>query len=218
MQTLLGANCGLTFFHSLTTTSHSHSLPRPLSIPFKSHSLPICSMSAQPANNSALTPAEKRKITLAAKAEKARQEQAAFVAESKAAGGRKAKLDAKQNAVWNVDQPTSRKRTLSTAQVSEKPKKPRESKPATESDADDDAELAVPSKAKKSSKRKYAAPTITINTDESEPERLAQTPRHQTARVTLPTPGPLDAVILIAPKIGLIHKRRMLCNAINLMG
>ncbi|KAJ6625654.1 hypothetical protein B0H10DRAFT_2211928 [Mycena sp. CBHHK59/15] len=43
-----------------------------------------------------------------------------------------------------------------------------------ESGADEDAELEVPSKVKVS-KRKYAAPTITIDTDESEPEAPKKT-------------------------------------------
>ncbi|KAJ7756683.1 hypothetical protein B0H16DRAFT_1458133 [Mycena metata] len=63
-----------------------------------------------------LTAAEKRKITIAAKADQERREIAAFDAASKKNGGRKAKADAKSNAIWNLDQSgtaESRKRTLS---------------------------------------------------------------------------------------------------------
>ncbi|KAJ7916676.1 hypothetical protein B0H13DRAFT_2323152 [Mycena leptocephala] len=71
-----------------------------------------------------LTAAEKRAITIAAKAEKERQEQVALQAETR--DGRKAKKEANQNAVWNIDQRATRKRTSSTTQVSEKPKKAKE--------------------------------------------------------------------------------------------
>ncbi|KAJ7847937.1 hypothetical protein B0H14DRAFT_2583325 [Mycena olivaceomarginata] len=62
-----------------------------------------------------LTAAEKRKITLAAKAEQEKREQAAFEAECKKnPGGRKAKVKANEKAVWKLDQSeASRKRTLS---------------------------------------------------------------------------------------------------------
>ncbi|KAJ7728557.1 hypothetical protein B0H14DRAFT_2640672 [Mycena olivaceomarginata] len=98
-----------------------------------------------------LTPAEKRRNTLAAKAERERQEQAAFVAKSSNVwsscastgafvtleGGRKAKVEANEKAgreidtrvftfsVWKVDQKATRKRALSTAQASETIKKAR---------------------------------------------------------------------------------------------
>ncbi|KAJ7940027.1 hypothetical protein B0H13DRAFT_2300090 [Mycena leptocephala] len=97
----------------------------------------------------ALTRAEKRKITIAAKAEKARQEQVGFEAESRATGGRQAKKEANQKAVWNVDQTATRKRTSSTTPVSDKPKKARETQPANESGAED-VEPKAPSKAKAS--------------------------------------------------------------------
>ncbi|KAJ7692017.1 hypothetical protein B0H14DRAFT_2651829 [Mycena olivaceomarginata] len=73
-----------------------------------------------------LTAAEKRKITLAAKAEQEKREQAAFEAESKKnPSGRKAKVKANEKAVWKLDQSeASRKRTLSeTAPAAEVVKK-----------------------------------------------------------------------------------------------
>ncbi|KAJ7467313.1 hypothetical protein B0H11DRAFT_2284430 [Mycena galericulata] len=96
-----------------------------------------------------LTPAEKRKITIAAKAEKARQEQVAFELEKRTtgSGGRKAKQAANDKAVWNRDQPATRKRASSTAQVSENPKKARETQVAEENEGDEsEAEPKVSSK------------------------------------------------------------------------
>jgi hypothetical protein len=121
-------------------------------------------MAPEPADNTTLTRAQKRQLTVAERQEKARQEQKAFEAQSsepiplislsrpqvvlilfsaEASGGRQAKLVAQKNAskcrykaqniglifcsiVWNVDKPVSRKRTSSTAKVSETAKKPRE--------------------------------------------------------------------------------------------
>ncbi|KAJ6555280.1 hypothetical protein B0H10DRAFT_2241418 [Mycena sp. CBHHK59/15] len=121
-------------------------------------------------SSKALTPAEKRKITLAAKAERERQEQSAFVAESKAVGGRKAKVDAKEKAIWKVDQPVSHKRTSSTAQVSETAKKARGTKDTSVPSEDEDApEIPAASKVKASG-RKYPAPKIDVDSDGSEPE------------------------------------------------
>ncbi|KAJ6631934.1 hypothetical protein B0H10DRAFT_2206338 [Mycena sp. CBHHK59/15] len=114
-------------------------------------------------SSKALTPAEKRKITLAAKAERERQEQAAFVAESKAVGGRKAKVDTKEK-------PVSRKRTSSTAQVSETAKKARGTKDTSVPSEDEDTpEIPAASKVKASG-RKYPAPKIDVDSDGSEPE------------------------------------------------
>ncbi|KAF7340674.1 hypothetical protein MSAN_02095400 [Mycena sanguinolenta] len=81
-------------------------------------------MSTKLVDDVSLTRAQKRQLTVAERDEKARQEQKAFEAQSKAAGGRQAKLNAKKNAIWNVDKPASRKRTSSTVQVSDKAKKP----------------------------------------------------------------------------------------------
>ncbi|KAJ6559036.1 hypothetical protein B0H10DRAFT_2240555 [Mycena sp. CBHHK59/15] len=118
----------------------------------------------------ALTPVEKRKITLAAKAERERQEQAVFIAESKAVGGRKAKVDAKEKAIWKVDQPVSHKRTSSTVQVSETAKKARGTKDTSVPSEDEDApEIPAASKVKASG-RKYPAPKIDVDSDGSEPE------------------------------------------------
>ncbi|KAJ7707199.1 hypothetical protein B0H14DRAFT_3525801 [Mycena olivaceomarginata] len=82
-----------------------------------------------------LTRTQKRQLTIARAEKKARQEQKAFEAETKAAGGgRQAKRNAKANAVWNVDNPSSRKRTSSTVEVSEKTKKPRKSAATVDAD------------------------------------------------------------------------------------
>ncbi|KAF7372386.1 hypothetical protein MVEN_00099000 [Mycena venus] len=113
-----------------------------------------------------LTAAEKRKITLAAKAERGRQEQAAFIAESKVAVGRKAKADANKNAIWKVDQSASRKRALSTAQASETVKKARGTKTAS---VNEEAAPEVPAAKAKASGRKYVPATIE-DSDESAPE------------------------------------------------
>ncbi|KAJ7742814.1 hypothetical protein B0H16DRAFT_1860551 [Mycena metata] len=103
---------------------------------------------------STLTPAEKRKITMAAKAEKDRQQQAAFVAAAKKSGGRTAKVKANDNAVWTADlsvaaalSVAARKRTLSTAEPSETAKKARGSKAASDSDFKDTPAFVIPPKA-----------------------------------------------------------------------
>ncbi|KAJ7707897.1 hypothetical protein B0H16DRAFT_1481529 [Mycena metata] len=84
-------------------------------------------------------------------------------------GGRQAKLDAQKNAVWNVDNPISRKRTASTVEVSDKTKKPRKSVSKGD-EAEKQPQVAVQSKAKAtSSKRKYAAPVIIDSASEAEP-------------------------------------------------
>ncbi|KAJ7802462.1 hypothetical protein B0H14DRAFT_2614267 [Mycena olivaceomarginata] len=112
-----------------------------------------------------LTRTQKRQLTIARAEEKARQEQKAFEAETKAAGGgRQAKRDAKANAVWNIDNPSSRKRTSSTVEVSEKTKKPRKSAATVQVKAS-------------SMKRKYAAPIIDDSESEVEPVRAPVLPR-----------------------------------------
>ncbi|KAJ7834150.1 hypothetical protein B0H14DRAFT_2591075 [Mycena olivaceomarginata] len=100
----------------------------------------------------------------------------AFEAETKAAGGgRQAKRDAKANAVWNIDNPSSRKRTSSTVEVSEKTKKPRKS---AATDVHEPVESVPQSKVKASSmKRKYAAPIIDDSESEVEPVRAPVLPR-----------------------------------------
>ncbi|KAJ7716705.1 hypothetical protein B0H16DRAFT_1476551 [Mycena metata] len=127
--------------------------------------------SAEPAT---LTRAQKRKLTMEQAEEKARQEQKAFVAaaslSTELAGGCKAKLDAQENAVWNRDNPTSRKRTsLTDAEVSTKTKKPRQSVPTGE--AEEDLEPVAQPRVKAAlSKKKYAAPVI--HNSDSEPEAV----------------------------------------------
>ncbi|KAJ7319421.1 hypothetical protein DFH08DRAFT_970800 [Mycena albidolilacea] len=127
----------------------------------------------------ALTRTQKRQLTIARAEEKARQEQKAFEAETKAAGGgRQAKRDAKANAVWNVDNPSSRKRTSSTVEVSEKTKKPRKSAATVDADVHEPVESVPQSKVKVSStKRKYAAPIIDDSESEVEPVRAPVLPR-----------------------------------------
>ncbi|KAF7372073.1 hypothetical protein MVEN_00065600 [Mycena venus] len=113
---------------------------------------------------SKLTPAEKRRATIAAKAQKELEENIAF--QNQTAGDRKAKKDAQKNAIWKVDQSGTRKRTSSTAsQVSGPAKKAREMEPAG-SDNEAEEDTSKP----KSKARKHRAPPIDINTDESEPE------------------------------------------------
>ncbi|KAJ6548928.1 hypothetical protein B0H19DRAFT_1265712 [Mycena capillaripes] len=73
-------------------------------------------MSTPSTDLTALTRAQKRKITVADAEEKARQAQKAFEVEAKVSGGRGAKFKANKNAVWKVDQPKSRKRTSSTVE------------------------------------------------------------------------------------------------------
>ncbi|KAJ7177150.1 hypothetical protein C8R46DRAFT_1213705 [Mycena filopes] len=93
-----------------------------------------------------LTPAEKRKITIAARVELERQQQAAFEAKTKKpGGGRAAKAKAQHKAVWKVDQPATRKRTSSTTQASETVKKARAAKDASASEGED-AEPPIPAK------------------------------------------------------------------------
>ncbi|KAJ7795770.1 hypothetical protein B0H14DRAFT_2620654 [Mycena olivaceomarginata] len=127
-----------------------------------------------------LTRTQKRQLTIARAEEKARQEQKAFEAETKAAGGgRQAKRDAKANAVWNVDNPSSRKRTSSTVEVSEKAKKPRKS---AATDVHEPVESVPQSKVKVlSTKRKYAAPIIDDSESEVEPVRAPVLPNSKAA-------------------------------------
>ncbi|KAJ7120568.1 hypothetical protein C8R43DRAFT_1136736 [Mycena crocata] len=135
-------------------------------------------MSAEPvAADIPLTTAQRRKNTIAKREEEARQEQKIREAELK--GGRQAKADAKENAIWKVDQPSSRKRTSSTVQASEKVKKPRESVTVAQSDAEDTVKAATKTKVKvsSSSKRKYAAPTIALDSDESDAAAPAKLPK-----------------------------------------
>ncbi|KAJ6582104.1 hypothetical protein B0H19DRAFT_1370246 [Mycena capillaripes] len=127
-------------------------------------------MSTASEDPTALTRAQKRKITVADTEEKARQAQKVFEAEAKASGGRHAKVEANRNAVWNIDQPKSRKRTSSTVEVSDNAKKPRKSA-TVHSDAEEDIPAAQ-NKAS-STKRKYAAPAIPIDSD-SEPTAPAK--------------------------------------------
>ncbi|KAJ6616994.1 hypothetical protein B0H10DRAFT_1948676 [Mycena sp. CBHHK59/15] len=143
-----------------------------------------------------ITRAQKRKITVADAEEKARQKQKAFEVEAKASGGRRAKLEANKNAIWNVDQPNSRKRTSSTVEVSDKAKKPRKSASTVQSDAEEDTKSRPEPKTKASStKRKYAAPTIPIDSDDSEPAAPVKLPKSKSAgkvkqvaeKVTAPT-------------------------------
>ncbi|KAJ6527818.1 hypothetical protein B0H19DRAFT_1334681 [Mycena capillaripes] len=129
-------------------------------------------MATEPADNITLTRAQKRQITVAEREEKARQEQKAFEAQSKTSGGRQAKLDAKKNAIWNVDKPASRKRTSSTVKVSDKAKKPREAGAPAQSDAEDDDEPQAKATAAKRTvdfdviaRAEFAAPVIAINSD-----------------------------------------------------
>ncbi|KAJ7318494.1 hypothetical protein DFH08DRAFT_1036272 [Mycena albidolilacea] len=123
-------------------------------------------MAPEPADNTTLTRAQKRQLTVAECQEKARQGQKAFEAQSKASGGRQAKLVAQKNAIWNVDKPVSCKRTSSTAKVSETAKKPREAIAAAQSDAEENAPADEPqAKTTVSAKRKYAAPVIAIDSD-----------------------------------------------------
>ncbi|KAJ7846003.1 hypothetical protein B0H13DRAFT_2363317 [Mycena leptocephala] len=80
-----------------------------------------------------------------------------------------AKIDANLNATWKAGLPGSRKRTSSTIQVPEQAKKPRAAV-AVESDAEDDITPELQPKVKSAKpQRKYAAPAITIDLDESEP-------------------------------------------------
>ncbi|KAF7342814.1 hypothetical protein MSAN_01997300 [Mycena sanguinolenta] len=98
-------------------------------------------MSTKLVDDVTLTRAQKRQLTVAERDEKARQEQKAFEAQSKAAGGRQAKLNAKKNA------------TESDAEQEKQADKPQ-----------------TKAKAKASTtttmtKRKHAAPVIAIESD-----------------------------------------------------
>ncbi|KAJ7814322.1 hypothetical protein B0H14DRAFT_3477115 [Mycena olivaceomarginata] len=107
------------------------------------------------AAQSKLTPAEKRKLTIAAKAQKEVEENIVFRNQSQVSGGRQAKKDAKKNAVWKADQPVTRKRTASTAEASGPAKKARETKSGTDSEGiaeDSDEEPPVKSKSKSSAR------------------------------------------------------------------
>ncbi|KAJ7259094.1 hypothetical protein B0H12DRAFT_1232084 [Mycena haematopus] len=121
-----------------------------------------------------LTPAEKRKATLAAKAAQELEENIAFQNESR--NGRKAKKDAQKNAIWKVDQPSARKRSASTAEVSENPTKKAKEMGAASTESDvEAAEDQAPAKAKSKthstkSARKYAAPTIINSDNDAAPE------------------------------------------------
>ncbi|KAJ7125732.1 hypothetical protein C8R46DRAFT_1203168 [Mycena filopes] len=131
-------------------------------------------MPAESDERPALTPAQKRQLTIARATEKARQEQKAFEVESKAAnggrGGRTAKRTAQDNPVWNADKPATRKHTSSTAEASEKIKKPRKS---AAPDVDEAASVAQPevtvSVSSSSFKRKYAAPVISDSESDATP-------------------------------------------------
>ncbi|KAJ7649253.1 hypothetical protein B0H17DRAFT_1338733 [Mycena rosella] len=152
-----------------------------------------------------LTPAEKRKATLAAKAAKELEENIAFQNQSLKDGGRPAKREAKKNAIWKADQPnnwkadqhqaTTRKRTSSTAEDAGPAKKARETAEPTVSDSEDGALPEVPVSSKgKATTRKYAAPDIAIDTtDESEPEepvkKLAPKPLRHIDFTKLPAKG-----------------------------
>ncbi|KAJ6548324.1 hypothetical protein B0H10DRAFT_2243065 [Mycena sp. CBHHK59/15] len=116
-----------------------------------------------------LTPAQKSAATRAAKIEKQRQEDIAFITAN--IGPHQAKQTAQKNAttwgIWN-ESSTSHKRTSSTAQASEITKKARETAPVPEHDHEDD-EPEEPEVPVKSTSRKHAPPPINIDSD-SEPE------------------------------------------------
>ncbi|KAJ6574116.1 hypothetical protein B0H19DRAFT_1063114 [Mycena capillaripes] len=116
-------------------------------------------MSTPSTDLTALTRAQKRKITVADAEEKPRQAQA-FEVEAKVSGGRRAKFEANKNAVWKVDQPKSRKRTSSTVEVSDKAKKPRKAA-SVQSDAEEDIPEA---KAKTSTTKRTPAHMIMQST------------------------------------------------------
>ncbi|KAJ7125737.1 hypothetical protein C8R46DRAFT_1050103 [Mycena filopes] len=153
---------------------------------------------------SSLTPAEKRKITIAAKAEKERQEQVAFELEKKRnPGGRQAKRDAKAAHVWTVDLPASttstRKRTSSTAQASEKPKRAREEKDAGESEPEED-QAPVKSKAAKSKARAHAPPPIVLDSDEEEEKNTkSKAQKKKTVRIDFTDPTTFPSATTAKP-------------------
>ncbi|KAK7012633.1 hypothetical protein R3P38DRAFT_3016776 [Favolaschia claudopus] len=125
-----------------------------------------------------LTAAEKRKATLEAKAAKELEDNVAFQNKSAAAGGRKAKKVANETAVWNLDKPASRKRTLSTVPVAAPAKKARDSEPV-DSDVEESLEAEVKATKKRSMKsRKHAPPAIDFDDDEA---------THQAAKAGLGT-------------------------------
>ncbi|KAJ7017789.1 hypothetical protein C8F04DRAFT_1331490 [Mycena alexandri] len=147
--------------------------------------------------NTTLTPAEKRKITMAAKAETERQEQAAFVAASKKAGGRAAKAKAKEQAVWKADQPgTTRKRTLSTAEPSATTKKARGTKATSDSEVEATPEIPKASVVKA---RKHAPATIQ---DSDESDAGGGKKRTRLDFTNLPTRSKAKPVAATAKKLG----------------
>ncbi|KAF8145580.1 hypothetical protein K438DRAFT_1991670 [Mycena galopus ATCC 62051] len=115
------------------------------------------------------TPAEKRRATIAAKAAKEAEDNAAFQNKSRVAGGRAAKVKAKENAVWN--QGSGRKRTLSesTVPVPASAKKAREDIPAAR-DVEQDTSLAPPAKGSKKSTRKSSAAGAKTTAPEDSPQ------------------------------------------------
>ncbi|KAJ7868023.1 hypothetical protein B0H14DRAFT_3586639 [Mycena olivaceomarginata] len=166
-----------------------------------------------------LTPAEKAKITRAFNAAQERKAQAAFEAESERTGGRKAKQDAKTNAVWLAkelksdpkdktqpkdgakaknqadDKIESRKRTSSSVAVADRPKKAKE----TPADKSGEQEVLTGGKGKSKAKvktRKHAAPAIAIDTDdEDEPQQKTVKAKTKTATKASKTPVvPVKAV------------------------
>ncbi|KAJ7804029.1 hypothetical protein B0H14DRAFT_3486784 [Mycena olivaceomarginata] len=164
-----------------------------------------------------LTPAEKAKITRAFNAAQERKAQAAFEAESERTGGRKAKQDAKTNAVWLAkelksdpkdktqpkdsakaknqadDKIESRKRTSSSVAVADRPKKAKE----TPADKSGEQEVLTGGKSKAKVKtRKHAAPAIAIDTDdEDEPQQKTVKAKTKTATKASKTPVvPVKAV------------------------
>ncbi|KAJ7838911.1 hypothetical protein B0H14DRAFT_3699311 [Mycena olivaceomarginata] len=172
-----------------------------------------------------LTPAEKAKITRAFNAAKERKAQAAFEAESERTGGRKAKQDAKTNAVWLAkelksdpkdktqpkdsakaknqadDKIESRKRTSSSVAVADKPKKAKE----TPADKSGEQEVLTGGKGKSKAKvktRKHAAPAIAIDTDdEDEPQQ--KTVKAKTKTVTKASKTPVVPVKVVKPTAAL---------------
>ncbi|KAJ7222752.1 hypothetical protein B0H12DRAFT_1241059 [Mycena haematopus] len=122
--------------------------------------------------NSKLTAAQKGAATRAAKAEKQRQEDIAFIAANM--GPRQAMKVAKKNAIWKGEPSTSRKRTSSTVQASEVTKKARETAPANEVEDDEDDNEQTKEREPKTTSRKYAAPIDIDSDSESEAEEPKQ--------------------------------------------
>ncbi|KAJ7643459.1 hypothetical protein DFH06DRAFT_1333704 [Mycena polygramma] len=140
------------------------------------------------------TPAEKRKETLAAKAEQERQAQVAFVAKSK--NGRDAKVKAQTNAIWKADLPATTRKRTSTVQASETVKKARPAKEIAEPVGKDIPEAPVASKAKVAGHpaRKYA-PIPIEDSDDSAAEskksaKSAVTKVKATTKKTVVTKAP----------------------------